>query len=102
MVERSATVRILTEDSGGLFQNLLQLLPAPAGYGPPQVPLRTLGRGPGHLLHHKLACEAGGSEHHHVVGSAGGRVYGCHDAWRSSLLHLVTSVAGGRCVCVSG
>ncbi len=77
-------LQIHTEDFGGLLQNFFQLLLAPARHGPLQVPFRTLGHSPGHLLHHKLPREPGGSEDHQVVRPARGCFYARHSDSRRS------------------
>lgn len=88
----NGVVQIHTEDSGGLLQNFFQLLLAPAGHGPLQVPSRTLGHSPGHLFHHELSREPGGSEDHQVVRPVRGCFYTRHSdskqVWRSSAQHL--------------
>jgi len=60
-----------TENFGGLLKNFLQLGSVPAGYGPFQISLGTLGCGAGHLLYHKLSRETRSAEDDDVVGPVG-------------------------------
>lgn len=87
-------VTLRTEDSGGLLHNFFQLLLAPARHGPLQVPFRTFGHRPRHLLHHKLPREAGGSEDNQVVGPAGGCFNMRHrDRRQTAVAHLSAGLA---------
>lgn len=70
-IQSKTEVASRTQSFSGLLYNFLQPGSVPAGDGPFQTPLGTLGCGAGHLLHHELSGETRSAKDDDVVGSAG-------------------------------